>query len=117
MSETESFIEEVTEEVRRDKLFALYRRYGWIAFLLVVLIVGGAAYREWRIHTEAQAAQAFGDAIMTALDGKDAATQASNIPPTTKDGYEEGGAQRVCRRSGAQGSAGERGGVRTAGVA
>jgi hypothetical protein len=79
LSETESFIEEVTEEVRRDKLFALYRRYGWIAFLLVVLIVGGAAYREWRIHTEAQAAQAFGDAIMTALDGKDAATQASNI--------------------------------------
>ena len=44
MSETDSFIDEVTEEVRRDKLFALFRKYGWIGIAAVLLIVGGAAW-------------------------------------------------------------------------
>jgi len=70
VSETDSFIEEVTEEVRRDKLFAFFRKYGWIAILAVVLIVGGAAYNEWRKARETAAAQAFGDAIMQALEAK-----------------------------------------------
>ena len=35
MSNPDSFIEEVTEEVRRDKLFALFRKYGWIAGCLL----------------------------------------------------------------------------------
>ncbi|MBC7675342.1 MAG: hypothetical protein H7173_04675, partial [Rhodoferax sp.] len=48
MSNNESFIDEVTEEVRRDKLFAMFRRYGWIGVLLVVGIVGGAAWTEWQ---------------------------------------------------------------------
>ena len=47
MSNTDSFIEEVTEEVRNDKLFALFRKYGWIAGLAVVVMVGGTAWSEW----------------------------------------------------------------------
>jgi len=68
VSETDSFIEEVTEEVRRDKLFAFFRKYGWIAILAVVLIVAGASWNEWRKASERRAAQAFGDAILQALD-------------------------------------------------
>ena len=68
MSNPESFIEEVTEEVRRDRLFALFRKYGWIAVLGVVLIVGGAAVTEWRKASNRAAAQAFGDAVMVALE-------------------------------------------------
>ncbi|WP_415233749.1 hypothetical protein [Pseudorhodobacter sp.] len=68
MSDTESFIEEVTEEVRRDRLFAMFRKYGWIAILLVALIVGGAAYTEWQKASHSSAAKAFGDALLTALD-------------------------------------------------
>ena len=68
MSNSESFIDEVTEEVRRDRLFAIFRKYGWIAILLVVLIVGGAAYTEWQKASRASAAQAFGDSLLTALD-------------------------------------------------
>ncbi|MFW2542591.1 tetratricopeptide repeat protein [Primorskyibacter sp. 2E107] len=68
MSDTDSFIDEVTEEVRRDKLFATMRKYGWIAVLVVVAIVGGTAWREYsQVRTETQA-QAFGDAIMAALE-------------------------------------------------
>ena len=47
MSNPASFIDEVTEEVRRDRLFAAFRKYGWIGLLLVILVVGGAAYNEW----------------------------------------------------------------------
>ena len=68
MSNPESFIEEVTEEVRRDRLFALFRKYGWIGVLGVVLIVGGAAVTEWRKASDRAAAQAFGDAVMVALE-------------------------------------------------
>ena len=68
MSQPDSFIEEVTEEVRRDKLFALFRKYGWIGLLAVLLIVGGAAYSEWQKASRATEARAFGDAILAALD-------------------------------------------------
>jgi len=68
VSNPESFIEEVTEEVRRDRLFAAFRKYGWIGVLGVVLIVGGAAVTEWRKASNRAAAQAFGDAVMVALE-------------------------------------------------
>jgi hypothetical protein len=68
VSDTESFIEEVTEEVRRDRLFATFRKYGWIGAVLVIGIVGGAAYTEWTKATHATEAKAFGDGLLTALD-------------------------------------------------
>ncbi|SEW21237.1 hypothetical protein SAMN05444851_2171 [Aliiroseovarius sediminilitoris] len=71
MSETDTFINEVSEEVRRDKLYSLMRKYGWIAVLLVVLLVGGAAYNEWRKANDRAAAQALGDAILAAEEQAD----------------------------------------------
>ncbi len=68
MSNPESFIDEVTEEVRRDKLFAMFRKYGWIAVLAVLALVGGAAWTEWRKAQDASLAQAFGDATFAALE-------------------------------------------------
>jgi hypothetical protein len=68
VSNPESFIDEVTEEVRRDKLFAMFRKYGWIAVLAVLLIVGGAAWNEWRKAQEIALAKAFGDAVFAALE-------------------------------------------------
>lgn len=70
MSQTDSFIEEVTEELRRDQLFATFRKYGWVAALGIVFIVGGAAYYEWRQTTQENSAQAQGDAILSALEGE-----------------------------------------------
>jgi len=68
VSETDSFIDEVTEEVRRDRLFRLMRRYGWIAVLAVLLLVGGAGWNEWRKAQDREAAQALGDSILAALE-------------------------------------------------
>ncbi|GHF51041.1 hypothetical protein [Seohaeicola zhoushanensis] len=83
MSETDSFIEEVTEEVRRDRLFALFRRYGWIAVVLILAVVGGAAYNE---YTKAQAraeAEALGDGLLAALQANDAQARVANLSGVT----------------------------------
>ncbi|ARE38508.1 hypothetical protein RGUI_0367 [Rhodovulum sp. P5] len=71
MTQSDSFIEEVTEEVRRDRLFAFMRRYGWIAIALVVLVVAGTSYREWTRARDQARAEALGDAIYAALEKPD----------------------------------------------
>jgi hypothetical protein len=68
VSNPDSFIEEVTEEVRRDRLFAVFRKYGWIAGLVVLGLVGGTAWTEWSKVRDASRAEAFGDALIDALD-------------------------------------------------
>lgn len=68
VSNPESFIQEVTEEVRRDKLYSYFRKYGWIPALIVVAVVGGTAWTEWSKARDAAQAQAFGDAVLDALD-------------------------------------------------
>jgi len=68
VSQSDSFIDEVTEEVRRDKLFAAFRKYGWVAAAIVVLIVGGAAYYEYTRAQQTAQAEAFGDTMLSALE-------------------------------------------------
>lgn len=68
MSNTDSFIDEVTEEVRRDQLYRVFRKYGWIAIAAVILIVGGASVNEYRKAQATAAAQATGDALLNALN-------------------------------------------------
>jgi hypothetical protein len=68
VSNNESFIDEVTEEVRRDKLFAMFRKYGWIGVVAVLGIVGGTAWSQWQKSQAEARAQAFGDAVTDALD-------------------------------------------------
>ncbi len=71
MSNSDSFIDEVTEELRRDRLFALMRRWGWLAALIVLGLVGGAAFFEYQRAQDRAAAEAFGDAVIAALDAAD----------------------------------------------
>jgi len=85
MSDTDSFIDEVTEEVRRDRLFALMKRYGWIAVLVIVLIVGGAAFNEYRKASARAAAEQLGDDIIAALAKNEAADRAAGLSQITAD--------------------------------
>lgn len=86
MSDSESFINEVTEEVRREKLFGYLRRYGWIGVAAVLLLVGGAAWNEYRNAQERDAAQAIGDALMAALEENDPAARAAAISGIEAEG-------------------------------
>ena len=79
MSNPESFIDEVTEEVRRDKLYAQLRKYGWIGVLAVLLLVGGAAANEWIKARDRAAAEATGDAILAAVEIDDAAARLATL--------------------------------------
>jgi hypothetical protein len=77
MSNNDSFIDEVNDEVRRDRLYGMLRRYGWIAVLVIVLIVGGAAFTEWRKAQTRAEAEALGDAMLSALKLEDSAARAA----------------------------------------
>lgn len=71
MSQTDSFIEEVSEEVRRDRLFGYLKRYGWIAALIILALVAGTAWNEVRKASVQTAAQERGDALLNALSLQD----------------------------------------------
>jgi hypothetical protein len=73
MSDTDSFIDEVTEEVRRDRLFSFFRRYGWIPAVVILILVGSTAYNEWNKSAAEEVAQSRGDALLSALDLEDEA--------------------------------------------
>ena len=79
MSNSDSFIDEVTEEVRRDRLFGYFRRYGWIPAVIIIGLVGGTAYNEWSTVQVAQVAQARGDALLDALELEDVAERAASL--------------------------------------
>lgn len=72
MSESDSFIDEVSEEVRKDRLFKTFKKYGWILGLVVALIVGGTAYNEWNKAKLETAAQLSGDLMIAAQASGDA---------------------------------------------
>ena len=79
MSDTDSFIDEVNDEVRRERLFGYVKRYGWIAALAVVVIVGGAAFSEYRKAGARAQAEAVGDAMLAALSDPDASARAQAL--------------------------------------
>ena len=86
MSDSDSFINEVTEEVRREKLYGYLRRYGWIGVAAVLLLVGGAAWNEYRTAQDRNAAQATGDALLAALEENDPATRATAMAQVEGEG-------------------------------
>ena len=86
MSDTDSFIDEVTEEVRRDRLFGYFRRYGWIPAFIIFALVGGTAYNEWSKAQVAQVAQARGDALLNALELEDVAEQVTVLSAIASEG-------------------------------
>ena len=80
MDHTDSFIDEVTEEVRRDRLFAVFRKYGWIGVVAILGLVGGSAYVEWSKTQRQARAEAFGDGILSALETENPAEALAALP-------------------------------------
>ncbi len=64
MSETDSFIQEVTEEVRRDRMFRLWKKYGPYAVAGVIAVVVVSAGLNWMKHREIQQARETGGAFL-----------------------------------------------------
>ncbi len=79
MSNPDSFIDEVKEEVRKDRLYRLFRRYGWLGALAVLIIVGATAYREWSATQERTAAENAGDAFVAATSAASTEEQIAEL--------------------------------------
>lgn len=105
MSDTDSFIDEVTEEVRRDRLYGYVRRYGWIAAIVIVGIVGAAGFNEYRRAQAEAKAQALGDAMLAALSSNEDDARADALTGVTAD-TAEGAAVLAFMTAGAQSQAG-----------
>lgn len=79
MANNDGFINEVSEEVRRDRLYAFFRKWGWVIAAAVIIIVGGAAFIEWQKAQDRARAEAAGDALYDALAVEDLAARADAI--------------------------------------
>ena len=79
MSNTDGFVQEVTDELRRDQMVAKLKRYGWIGVVAVLAIVGGAAFSEDRDAQQRAQAEGLGDAVLAALDATDATARAAAL--------------------------------------
>jgi len=64
VSETDSFIQEVTDEVRQDRMFRLWKKYGPYGVGAVIAIVAVSAGLNWMKHREVQKAREAGGAIL-----------------------------------------------------
>ena len=73
-NQSDTFIDEVTEELRRDRLYGAMRRYGWIVALVIVAVVGFTAWREYSAAQDRAAAEAENDpAAVLAVDPRGSA--------------------------------------------
>lgn len=85
-NQTDRFIDEVTEEVRRDRLFAVFKRFGWIGVLLILAIVAGTAWTEYSRAQARTQAQQWGDAVVAALKQPDPAAALAEIDALGSEG-------------------------------
>lgn len=90
VSNPESFIDEVSEELRRDRAIHYLRRYGWIAVLAVALIVGGTAWNEWRKASARASAETFGEAVLAALENNESAARVTALGDIQATGAQNG---------------------------
>ena len=79
MSNTDSFIDEVNEEIRNDQLYAVFRKYAWVGALVIVGVVGGAVTSEYLKSSRLSDAQAAGDALSDALQASSASERAAAL--------------------------------------
>lgn len=71
MSENESFIDEVTEEVRRDKLYLFFKKYAWIGIIAVIAIVLASVFIELRSRANILRSERLGEFLSLSLNDFD----------------------------------------------
>ncbi|MEM9198899.1 MAG: tetratricopeptide repeat protein [Pseudomonadota bacterium] len=87
MSQTDSFVEEVSEELRRDRLFALARRWGPYVIAVLVLVVAASAFYEWREAQTEAARQEAGDALRAAMSVDEPEARIAALEALEGDGF------------------------------
>jgi len=68
MVESESFIKEVSEEVKRDRLFKALNKFKWLLFALIVFLVGAVGGYEYYKFDKKSRAQKNGEFLISAIE-------------------------------------------------
>ena len=68
MSLNDSFIKEISEEVRRDNFFKYFKKYAWIGILLILFSLFAVSFNEWKKNKEKINNQLNGDELSVVLD-------------------------------------------------
>ena len=68
MVESESFIKEVSEEVKRDNLFKILNKFKWPLFALIILLVGAVGGYEYYKFSKKAKAQKNGEFLVSAME-------------------------------------------------
>ena len=95
MSDSDSFIQEVSEEVRRDRMFRLWKRYAPAVLAVIVAVVAATAFIAWRDHARTRAAQEMGAKLIAAGEAASPAARAEAF--LTLADAAEGGAATLAR--------------------
>lgn len=113
MSDVDSFIEEVSEEVRRDRLFGLWKRYAPFVIGALVALVGATAVDSYLRHRGERLAQEAGGALLDAASPANPDQRASSLLAFLDAA--EGGAALLARMqaAGALAEAGDAAGAAT----
>ena len=68
MVESESFIKEVSEEVKRDILFKALKKFKWLIIVLIILLVGAVGGYEYYKFDKKVKAQEIGEFFVAAIE-------------------------------------------------
>ena len=111
MSDSDSFISEVSEEVRRDRMFALWRKYGPYVIGLIVVVVAAAGAKTYLDAQTKSAAREAGGALIAASEG-DLDVQSVALAELA-DSVDHDGARLIAelRTAGALASSGDKAGA------
>ena len=68
MVESESFIKEVSDEVKRDRLFKALNKFKWPLFVVIILLVGAVGGYEYYKFDKKLRAQKNGEFLISAIE-------------------------------------------------
>ncbi len=68
MVESESFIKEVSEEVKRDNLFKILNKFKWPLFALILMLIGAVGGYEYYKFSKKARAQKNGEFLVSAIE-------------------------------------------------
>ena len=108
MSDRDSFIDEVSEEVRKDRMFALWKRYGPFVIGAVVAVVALTGVKNWLDHQARKAARQAGGALIAAADAPPEEAAAALTALAEQTDHEGAAALARLRAAGALAAAGDK---------
>ena len=92
-NESDTFLREVDEELRKDRLNRIVARYGWLIVAAVLLLLGAVGGAIWWQHRQQEQAATQGKTLLEALDAMEsgnaavAATKTGELAESDVEGY------------------------------